>query len=103
MKSKILIRKADAYHPELIEDFVREALSVFNGKKPLFVMGDRVLLKPNLLRGFGSGRCVTTHPAVISAVCRVLKDLGINRIDISDSPALGSLPAVAEKAGYGDL
>ena len=103
MKSKILLRKVGAYRPELIEIFVREAFSVFNGKNPLFVMGDRVLLKPNLLRGFGPDRCVTTHPAIVGAVCRVLKDLGINRIDISDSPALGSLPAVAEKAGYGDL
>ena len=40
---------------------------------------------------------------LLEAVCRVLKDRSINHIAISDSPALGSLPAVARKAGYGPL
>ena len=33
----------------------------------------------------------------------MLKDLGINKIDLSDSPAIGSLLTVAKKAEYGDL
>ena len=33
-------------------------------------------------------------------MCRVLKDYSIGQITISDSPALGSLQAVASKAGY---
>ncbi len=103
MNPKILLRKSDAYHPGPVEGFVRESVSLFSEKGLLFGSGDKVLLKPNLLRGFASERCVTTHPAVVDAVCRVLKDLGVSRIDLSDSPAIGSLEAVANKAGYSDL
>ena len=103
MNPKILLRKVDDYHPGHIDGFVRESVSLFSSQSQLFGRGDRVLLKPNLLRGFAPERCVTTHPAVIDAVCRVLKDLGIGRIDLSDSPAIGSLLAVAKKAGYYDL
>ena len=46
---------------------------------------------------------MTTHPVLVESVCRVLKDFGVSTIDISDSPAIGSLFAVAKKAGYGDL
>jgi uncharacterized protein (DUF362 family) len=40
---------------------------------------------------------------VVEAMCRVLKDMAVREIVISDSPALGSLSAVADKAGYGFL
>ncbi len=103
MDPKILVRKFDAYHPGHIEGFVRESVGLFSSRGPLFSSGDKVLLKPNLLRGFAPERCVTTHPAVIDAVCRVLKDLGVGQVDLSDSPAIGSLKAVANSAGYGDL
>ncbi|GIT65386.1 MAG: hypothetical protein Ct9H300mP23_10130 [Nitrospinota bacterium] len=43
---------------------------------------------------------MTTHPVVVEAMCRVLKDFSVGQITISDSPALGSLEAVASKAGY---
>ena len=103
MNSKILLRKFDGYHLGHMEDFVRESINLLENSNHLFSSGKRVLLKPNLLRGFAPEKCVTTHPNVIEAVCRVLKDLGVHQIDLSDSPAIGSLPSVARKAGYGNL
>ena len=102
MNPKILLRKLNSYRPKRIESFVRESVTLFSNQGQLFSAENRVLLKPNLLRGFSPERCVTTHPAVIDAVCRVLKDLGVKRIDLSDSPAIGSLLVVARKAGYGE-
>ncbi len=101
MKSKILIRKIKAYDLKEVEAFVREAVTVFDGS--LFTKGQSVLLKPNLLRAASPDRCVTTHPVVLEAVCRVFRDLGMGRIDIGDSPAMGSLKYTAIKAGYGGL
>ena len=103
MKSKVLLRKIDNYHLDSIELFVRESINLLENSHQLFSTGKKVLLKPNLLRGFASEKCVTTHPILIEAVCRVLKDLGVSQIDLSDSPAIGSLPSVARKAGYSDL
>jgi uncharacterized protein (DUF362 family) len=103
MKSKILLQKLYSYHTNHIESFVRESVNLLENQRQLFSPSNKILLKPNLLRGFEPGWCVTTHPALIEAVCRVLKDLGINKIDLSDSPAIGSLLTVAKKSGYGNL
>ena len=103
MKSKIHLQKIENYSLDIVEQFIRDSLKVLDPKASLFNLGQKVLLKPNLLRGFKPERCVTTHPVVMEAVCRVLKDLSVGQIVISDSPALGSLSAVADKAGYGFL
>ncbi len=103
MQSKIHLQKLEDYSLDKIEQFVRSSLEVLDPEASLFGPGHRVLLKPNLLKGFKPERCVTTHPTVVEAVCRVLKDLSVRQIVISDSPALGSLSAVADKAGYGLL
>tara|TARA_B100000686_G_scaffold266633_1_gene281532 strand:+ start:232 stop:1197 length:966 start_codon:yes stop_codon:yes gene_type:complete len=100
MKSKVYIKKLDSYSLAKTESFIRDVVSRINGKNSLFSAGQKVLLKPNLLRGFIPEQCVTTHPVIVEAMCRVLKDFSVNKITISDSPALGSLEAVASKAGY---
>jgi len=103
MKTKVLLRKITSYELEAVERFVRDSFKGVAAQSTSFKSGQKVLLKPNLLRAFSPERCVTTHPVILEAVCRVLKDHSIDRIDISDSPALGSLTAVAHKAGYGPL
>ena len=101
MKAKILVRKIKIYDLKEVEAFVREAVTLFGSS--LFQKGQSVLLKPNLLRAASPERCVTTHPVVLEAVCRVFRDMGVGRIDIGDSPAMGSLEYTAIKAGYGKL
>ena len=103
MKSKVHLQKIENYSLDKIESFVRDALSVIDEKGDLFSSGQKVLLKPNLLRGFSPENCVTTNPIVVESVCRLLKDYSVGQITISDSPALGSLEAVASKAGYDPL
>lgn len=99
MRSKIILRKTEAYNLEEVEAFVRDAVLQFGG----FASGQSVLLKPNLLKAARPELCVTTHPVVLEAVCRVLKDCGVRQIDIGDSPAMGSLAHVAHTAGYDPL
>ncbi|HIK57574.1 MAG TPA: DUF362 domain-containing protein [Nitrospinaceae bacterium] len=103
MKSKVHLQKIKNYSLDSIEQFIRNSLEVLDPESSMFSSGQKVLLKPNLLRGFIPERCVTTHPVVVEAMCRVLKDLSVSQIVISDSPALGSLSAVTDKAGYGLL
>ena len=103
MKSTILIKKISDYKLAEIERFFQESVDLLSGSQPMFASGQRVLLKPNLLRAFKPSRSVTTHPMVLEAVCRVLKDHSVSEIVISDSPAFGSLEAVARKAGYQPL
>ncbi len=103
MKSKVLIQKIASYDLAEVEPFVRNSFDRVNRPKSLFRAGQKVLLKPNLLRAFKPEKCVTTHPVVLEAVCRALRDLSIDEIVLSDSPAFGSLKAVAKEAGYEPL
>ncbi|MBI4383727.1 MAG: DUF362 domain-containing protein [Nitrospinae bacterium] len=103
MKSKVLVRKVTQYDLAETEAFVRDAVGLLCAPGRPFGAGQKVLIKPNLLRGAKPERCVTTHPTVVEAVCRVLKDSGAGRIDIGDSPAFGSLSYVASQAGYAPL
>ena len=80
MRSKILLQKINSYHADQIESFIRDSVKLLENQRQLFSPSNKILLKPNLLRGFESGRFVTTHPALIEPVCRVLKDLGINKM-----------------------
>ena len=103
MKSTVHLQRLENYSLDRMEQFVQKSLDVLSPKVPIFKNGQSVLLKPNLLRAFAPEHCVTTHPVVVEAVCRVLKDFSVRQIIVSDSPALGSLKAVANKAGYGYL
>jgi uncharacterized protein (DUF362 family) len=99
--AQIHLRQVEHYRLEEVEDFVR---AVVDGLPAgTFGPGLKVLLKPNLLRALPPERCVTTHPVVVEAVCRVLKDAGVADIHISDSPALGSMEYAARKSGYTPL
>lgn len=64
--------------------------------------GERVLIKPNLLKAVSPEAHATTHPAVIEAVVRQVLDCGC-RPFIGDSPAFGGLSSVAATAGIADI
>lgn len=60
--------------------------------------GCRVLVKPNLLRPSSPDSAVTTHPAVITALCDRLLDAGAT-VSIGDSPGIGSAERVLDRLG----
>ena len=77
-----------------------EALGVEKDLRP----GMQVTIKPNLLAARYPEQATTTHPAVIAAVAQWLRDRGIEKITVADSPggvySQGNLKAVYESGGY---
>jgi uncharacterized protein (DUF362 family)/Pyruvate/2-oxoacid:ferredoxin oxidoreductase delta subunit len=61
--------------------------------------GDRVLLKPNLLKSAAPSEAVVTHPSVVEAMAALVLDCSA-RPFVGDSPPLGNLPRVLAKSGY---
>lgn len=57
----------------------------------------RVLLKPNLLAGRAPSLAVTTHPTLLGALGRRLKELGVKRVVLADSPGGVYTPAALRK------
>ena len=70
-----LVRCHD-YASERVMDAVRQAVELLGGMEAYVQPGQKVLLKPNLVRGMDPGRAVTTHPTVVAAVARLVREAG---------------------------
>ncbi|MDD1707565.1 MAG: DUF362 domain-containing protein [Methanoregulaceae archaeon] len=97
--------RCNSYNQDKVITAVRSAADALDGIESYVTPGSRVLVKPNLLQGLPPDRCVTTHPAVVGAVCTLLRELGCS-IVIADSPGGGirytpaNLRSLYHAAGY---
>lgn len=78
-----------------LEDAVDAALTLA-GYAPK--RGERVLVKPNLLR---ADALTCTDPRVVRAACAWLLDRGV-RVRVGDSPGFGTAPGVSRSIGLSD-
>ncbi|WP_445474875.1 DUF362 domain-containing protein [Methanococcoides methylutens] len=76
MKSgtKVSIVRCEDY--SRAKEAVREAVDLIGGLGPIIFPGARVLLKPNLLAAKPPEKAVTTHPAIVSAMCELVVEAG---------------------------
>jgi uncharacterized protein (DUF362 family)/ferredoxin len=99
--SVALVRCGD-YELERVYEAVRQAIDLLGGMGAIVGPGQRVLLKPNLVRGMEPERAVTTHPTVVAAVARLVREAGGLPL-IAESPggpySPGSLRGVYRKTG----
>ncbi|MDW7732202.1 MAG: DUF362 domain-containing protein [Methanolobus sp.] len=58
------------------KEAVRQAIELIGGLSSIVSEGDRVLLKPNVLAAHKPEDAVTTHPAIVSAVCEMVREVG---------------------------
>lgn len=82
---KVAIVRCEDYEPERVRDAVGRALDLIGGLGRVVQPGQRVLLKPNLLRAAPPSRGVTTHPAVIRAAVAAVREAGAEAW-VGDSP-----------------
>ena len=85
MSSQISIIKCPAYEQDLVEVAVRKAINLIGGITHYIKPQSKVLVKPNLLVAKEPEWGIDTHPEVVRAVIRVLKDINC-RIFVGDSP-----------------
>lgn len=76
---EVLIRKCESYKEKDVLPAIKAAFKLWMPKA-----GKTVLIKPNLLGSYRKDHCVTTNPAVIDAICKVLKE-NKNKIWVGDS------------------
>ena len=64
------------YDQAAVDTAVLQGVDLLGGIARFVQPEDRVLLKPNLLSRALPQKAITTHPAVFSAVCRLLRESG---------------------------
>lgn len=99
MKHAVAIVRCPDYAGDLRQRL--EELLGHLGGLPAFVRpGQSVLIKPNLLTDRAPDAAVTTHPEVVRAILRMVKEAG-GRPSVADSPGNAvKLETVWEKTGY---
>jgi len=83
-KVKVYIEKIEEYDLDKIDKFLQQ-VTENSGLWKLLEKRKTILLKPNLLGAFKPEKAVTTHPAVLEALIRLLLEKG-KTVWIGDSP-----------------
>lgn len=86
----------DSYDQDQTNEAVRQGVALLGGVERFVSPDERILLKPNLLSKALPQRAITTHPAVFSAVAKLLHDAGYAHLSYGDSP--GNPTTSPEKA-----
>ena len=97
--STVFIRNAD-YNETTIRPLVFKMLA--SAEAPTIGTGTRVLIKPNFLAPAAPAKALTTHPSIVRAAAEFALENGA-RVQISDSPAMGSFAKLMKKGGYEEM
>ena len=85
MKSKVAIVKCKSYEPSLVQEATRKAIDLIGGVSIFIRPQSRVLVKPNLLMAKEPEFGIDTHPEVMRAVIKILKEINCE-IFVGDGP-----------------
>jgi uncharacterized protein (DUF362 family)/NAD-dependent dihydropyrimidine dehydrogenase PreA subunit len=87
MKSKVSIVKCKNYDPSLVQWAVKKAIELLGGITGYIKPQSKVLVKPNLLMAKEPEAGITTHPEVMRAVIKALKEINC-RVFLGDGPSV---------------
>lgn len=85
MPYEVSVARCDSYDEAKVRKAVEESLVPLGGLNSVARKGDRVLIKLNLLAAKAPEQAVTTHPALVKAVVKMVQELGATPI-VGDSP-----------------
>ena len=99
MKSKVVLLPCGEYKEEKIYTLLKQGLDFLGGLETLIPKGAKILLKPNLLKKAEVEKAVITHPVVVGAFARILRENGYEHIVLADSCGHGTTQAVIRGTG----
>ena len=99
MQPSVSLIRAPSYERQLLRDALERLLHPLGGMAAFVKLGNRVLLKPNLLTGANPGKECTTRAELVYCVAQMVQAAG-GKPFLGDSPAFGSAKGVAVANGY---
>ncbi|MBI5787934.1 MAG: DUF362 domain-containing protein [Candidatus Schekmanbacteria bacterium] len=98
MPDKVSISACPDYQQDNVDQSVKQIFDHFGGIRKFVSPGQRVLLKPNMICPDPPEKLSTTHPAVVAAVTKLVREAGGIPF-IGDIPVIGSARRVAKASG----
>ena len=99
VKSKVVLLPCREYDEEKIHMLLKQGLDFLGGVETLIPKDAKILLKPNLLKKAEVEKAVITHPVVVGAFARILRESGYENIVLADSCGHGTTQAVIRGTG----
>ena len=99
MKSKVVLLPCEEYDEDKIYTLLKQGLELLGGLESLIPDNAKILLKPNLLKKAEVEKAVITHPVVVGAFARILRECGYENIVLADSCGHGTTQAVIRGTG----
>jgi len=93
---KVSLVKCESYDEEQVYHAIKKSIELIGGLN--IKENSTVLLKPNILRPKDPKYAVTTHPSVIKALIRILKQKNC-KIYVGDSPGFHNALTTAKSSG----
>jgi len=87
MSSNVSIVNCKSYDSAFVYAAVHQAVALLGGMENFIKPASKVLVKPNLLMTIEPEKAVTTHPEVVRAVIKLLKEINCQVI-VGDSPSV---------------
>ncbi len=111
--SLVSLVRCNDYQPQRVYDSVKKAIHLIGGIEKLIKPSNRVLLKINLLSASSPERAIITHPSLVRAMVRLLKESGAivwvgdaastggmgSDLRLGDAFDVGGIREVVEKEG----
>lgn len=102
-KSQVVVMGCESYDTGLVYEKLKTAIGLLGGIEKFIDKDERILIKPNLLRGKNPEAGITTHPSVFEAMVRIVTEQGVKRLSYGDSPGFGSPSNVAKDSGLWEV
>ena len=99
MKSKVVLLPCGEYDEEKVYTLLKQGLYLVGGVEALIPKDAKILLKPNLLKRAEVEKAVITHPVVVGAFARIMRENGYEQIVLADSCGHGTTQAVIRGTG----
>ena len=98
-KSRVVLIPCEEYEEEQIYRGLRDGLELLGGLSSLIRKDEKILLKPNLLKKAEVEKAVITHPVVVGAMIRILREAEYGDIVLADSCGTGTTSKVIAGTG----
>lgn len=98
-RARVVVVPCDSYDETAVYWAMKHGIDLLGGLSKFVTPQEKILVKLNFLSAAEAEKAVTTHPAVIRAMLRLLAENRCRNVLVGDSPGHGSCRGAAEKLG----
>ncbi|MDP3765225.1 MAG: DUF362 domain-containing protein, partial [Nanoarchaeota archaeon] len=102
MSYTVSLEKCNSYAQNEVDKSISKLINNLGGISNFVKKGQKVLLKPNIVKGVNPEACATTHPAVVESIIKILKEQNC-KLFVGDNPFADKTIEAMKICGFYDV